>query len=155
MDVTALFGPAIAAVTVLAATVAGLWWRCRTGRIRPVPDAAATDRGAVLASLGVAPGAAAVTLLQFSSAFCAPCRATRVTCAQVTAHHRGVRHVEIDAEGSLDAVRALGVWRTPTVFVVDISGRIVTRISGAPTRAQVIEAVQPLLPEASPAMGAS
>jgi thiol-disulfide isomerase/thioredoxin len=154
MDVTALIGPAVAAGTVLVATMAGLWWRRRTGRVRPVPETATTEGGGVLASLGVVPGAA-VTLLQFSSAFCAPCRATSVTCAQVTARHHGVRHVEIDAESSLDAVRALGVWRTPTVFVVDTGGRIVTRISGAPTRDQVVEAVAPLLPEASPAVRSS
>ena len=39
----------------------------------------------------------------------------------------------------------LGVWRTPTVLVVDASGAIVHR-AGTPTREQVIAAIEPLLP---------
>jgi hypothetical protein len=58
----------------------------------------------------------------------------------------GVRHVEVDAAEHLDAVRRLGIWRTPTVLVVDASGAIVHRASGTPSRAQVIAAVAPLLP---------
>jgi hypothetical protein len=49
--------------------------------------------------------------------------------------------VEVDAESQLAAVRALGVWRTPTVFVIDAGGRIVARVTGQPTRAQLTEAV--------------
>ena len=97
----------------------------------------------LLADLGVRPGA--VTLLQFSSAFCAPCRATRLVCAQVAGMLDGVRHVEVDAESHLEAVRALGVERTPTVFVIDAAGRVVRRATGAPTRAHVVAAVAPLL----------
>ena len=99
---------------------------------------------ALLADLGVVPGTP-VTLLQFSSAFCAPCRATRVTCGRVAAELAGVRHVEVDAESHLDAVRALGVWRTPTVFLVDANGRIAARITGAPRREQLLTAIEPLL----------
>lgn len=98
----------------------------------------------LLAGLGVEAGTPA-TLLQFSSAFCAPCRATRVTCARIAAAQAGVRHVEVDAESHLDAVRALGVWRTPTVFLVDAQGRIVTRVTGQPTGGQLREALVPLL----------
>ncbi|AVT39444.1 thioredoxin family protein [Plantactinospora sp. BB1] len=100
---------------------------------------------ALLAALGVRPGASA-TLLQFSSAFCAPCRATRQVLADVTETLDGVRHVEVDAESQLPAVRALGIWRTPTVLLVDADGRIVQRAAGVPARAQVLAAVAPLLP---------
>jgi thiol-disulfide isomerase/thioredoxin len=147
VDVPALAGLAVAAVTMLAATGAGVWWRRRDGQVRPTsPPATAT--GTVLTSLGVEPGSAA-TLLQFSSAFCAPCRATRVTCAHVADQHEGVRHVEVDAESNLDAVRALGVWRTPTVFLLDAAGDIVSRVSGQPTRAQLADALAPLLQAAA------
>ncbi|GAB3985027.1 thioredoxin family protein [Plantactinospora veratri] len=98
----------------------------------------------LLAALGIRPGASA-TLLQFSSAFCAPCRATRQVLADVTDTLDGVRHVEVDAESQLPAVRALGIWRTPTVLVVDADGRIVQRAAGVPARAQVLAAVAPLL----------
>lgn len=78
------------------------------------------------------------TLLQFSSAFCAPCRAARRTLADVAAIVPGVAHVEVDAESHLDVVRRLGILRTPTTLVLDSHGVEVARASGAPTRDQVI-----------------
>ncbi len=57
----------------------------------------------------------------------------------------GVRHLEIDAESQLAAVRALNIWRTPTVLVIDVDGRVVQRATGVPAKAQVIAAVAPLL----------
>ncbi len=82
------------------------------------------------------------TLLQFSSAFCAPCRATRRTLADVADLVPGVAHVEVDAEEHLDLVRALGVLRTPTTLVLDASGRELTRATGAPRPAQVLAALE-------------
>jgi thiol-disulfide isomerase/thioredoxin len=81
------------------------------------------------------------TLLQFSSAFCAPCRATRRTLAEVAAVVPGVAHVEIDAEHHLDLVRRLQVLRTPTTLVLDSQGREVSRASGAPRKEQVLGAL--------------
>jgi thiol-disulfide isomerase/thioredoxin len=81
------------------------------------------------------------TLLQFSSAFCAPCRATRRTLAEVAAVVPGVAHVEIDAEHHLDLVRRLHVLRTPTTLVLDAEGREVSRASGAPRKEQVLGAL--------------
>lgn len=132
-------------VVLLGCGVFGLVWRSRNGRVRtvaadPGPDAAA------LAQLGVDPAAAPVTLVQFSSAFCAPCRATRQVLAQVTELLPAVRHVEVDAEQHLDAVRALRILRTPTVLVVDRAGAVVKRASGQPTKQAVIAAVAPYLP---------
>ena len=81
------------------------------------------------------------TLLQFSSAFCAPCRATRRTLADVAQATPGVTHVEVDAEAHLDLVRSLGVLRTPTTIVLDADGRELTRATGAPRPAQVLAAL--------------
>ncbi|MFI1972374.1 thiol reductase thioredoxin [Streptomyces cinnamoneus] len=92
------------------------------------------------ADLGAAPGERA-TLVQFSSAFCQPCRATRRVLADVAAMVDGVAHVEIDAEARLDLVRALGVRGTPTTLVLDADGREVRRATGQPRRADVIAAL--------------
>lgn len=81
------------------------------------------------------------TLLQFSSAFCAPCRATRRTLAEVAALVPGVTHLEVDAEHHLELVRALDVLRTPTTLVLDASGQEVTRAAGAPRKEQVLAAL--------------
>jgi len=81
------------------------------------------------------------TLLQFSSAFCAPCRATRRTLAEVEGMIDGVRHVELDAEAHLDLVRRLDIVRTPTTLVLDSTGAIVKRANGAPRKPDVIAAL--------------
>ncbi|MBB5101912.1 thioredoxin family protein [Streptomyces spectabilis] len=81
------------------------------------------------------------TLVQFSSAFCQPCRATRRVLADVAAMVPGVAHVEIDAEGALELVRELRVLKTPTVLVLDRAGRVVRRAVGQPRRADVIAAL--------------
>jgi thiol-disulfide isomerase/thioredoxin len=78
------------------------------------------------------------TLVQFSTAFCAPCRATRRVLADVAGMVAGVRHVEVDAEAHLDLVRRLNVVRTPTVLILDAAGTVVRRAAGPPRRADVI-----------------
>jgi len=77
------------------------------------------------------------TLLQFSSAFCAPCRATRRVLADVADATPGITHIDVDAEHHLDVVRRLGVLRTPTTLVLDDRGRELGRASGVPTKEQV------------------
>ncbi len=116
-----------------------------------VPDSGGAGGGlrAELAALGEAMGERA-TLLQFSTAFCAPCRSMRQVLAGVAAVVPGVRHVEVDAESQLALVRRLGVRRTPTVLIVDASGREVRRASGAPPSRQAVFAT---LAEILPAEG--
>ncbi|MFE6592136.1 thioredoxin family protein [Streptomyces sp. NPDC057781] len=92
------------------------------------------------ADLGAELGARA-TLVQFSSAFCAPCRATRRVLGDVAGLVPGVAHVEIDAEARLELVRALDVLKTPTVLVLDAGGRVVRRAVGQPRKADVIAAL--------------
>jgi len=81
------------------------------------------------------------TLVQFSTAFCQPCRATRRVLADVAAMVPGVAHVEIDAESRLDLVRRFGVLRTPTVLVLDAAGNVTRRASGQPRKVDVIAAL--------------
>ncbi|MER7175922.1 thioredoxin family protein [Streptomyces mesophilus] len=90
--------------------------------------------------LGTALGERA-TLVQFSSAFCQPCRATRRVLAEVAAMVSGVGHIEIDAEDHLELMRQLEIERTPTVLVLDAGGRVVRRASGQPRKADVIAAL--------------
>lgn len=98
------------------------------------------DKRVGAAELGEGLGERA-TLVQFSSAFCAPCRATRRVLAEVAEMVPGVAHVEIDAEKHLDLVRRLDILKTPTVLVLDADGRIVRRATGQPRKADVIAAL--------------
>ncbi|MEV1007202.1 thioredoxin family protein [Streptomyces sp. NPDC049881] len=86
------------------------------------------------------------TLVQFSSAFCRPCHATRRVLGEVAAMVDGVVHVEVDAESHLALVRGLGVTATPTVLVLDAGGRVVRRAAGQPRRADVIAALGAAIP---------
>ncbi|MCY7395974.1 MAG: thioredoxin family protein [Nocardioides sp.] len=96
---------------------------------------------AVLAALPAAERGSRATLLQFSSAFCAPCRATRRVLQDVAGVVPGVVHLELDAEHHLDLVRRLDVLRTPTTLVLDAGGHEVTRAAGAPRKEQVLDAL--------------
>jgi len=121
----------------------------------PAGGAGGRQRPAVLtaAQLGCPLGSRA-TLVQFSSAFCAPCRATRWILAEVADMTDGVAHVEIDAEANLGLVRSLGIHATPTVFVLGGDGAIVRRGTGQPRKPDVIAALGEIaLPGAGPAAG--
>jgi thiol-disulfide isomerase/thioredoxin len=82
-----------------------------------------------------------VTLLQFSSAFCSPCRATRALLTDITADMADVVHIDLDAEGHLELVRRLDIRSTPTTLILDGNQVEVGRAVGAPKRDQVIKAI--------------
>ena len=108
---------------------------------------AARDNADMLseADIGMALGERA-TLVQFSSAFCAPCRATRVLLTDIATKVEGVVAVDVDAESQLDLVRRLSIMRTPTVLVLDKAGVVVQRASGLPRRGNVIAALGEAIP---------
>jgi thiol-disulfide isomerase/thioredoxin len=83
------------------------------------------------------------TFVHFSSAFCAPCRTTRILLEDVADRVDGIAVIEIDAEAHLELVRRFDVMRTPTVFVLDPRGAVVRRASGLPRRDQVLAALAP------------
>ena len=139
-------------VVLVVATGFGLFRAARDGRFRGthavrgaepeqpgVPDAPSVsvlDGADLEHQLGER-----ATLLQFSSAFCAPCRATRRVLGEVAELVPGVTHVEVDAEHHLDVVRSLRVLRTPTTLILDANGRELSRASGQPQRDQVLAAL--------------
>ena len=137
-------------VVVVVATAVGFGWRRYNGHFRGAPTAAVEARADVISEqdIGSALGERG-TLVQFSSAFCAPCRATRRTLAEVANMVPGVEHVEIDAEHHLALVRRLNVMRTPTTFVIDARGAITTRASGQPRKVDVIAALGAIVDNAS------
>lgn len=135
-------GIIVCAAVLAAATAFGLTRRRRDGTLRAAgtkPDTPAGPR-LTAAELGRPLGSRA-TLLQFSSTFCAPCRATRQILGEVAGQSEGVAHVEVDAAERLDLVRLLDVRRTPTVFVLGPDGRVARRGSGLVQKADVLAAL--------------
>ncbi len=138
-------GAWILLASLVLVVAVGLWRAYADGRFRGTHAVAGADSPAaptpepVLSADQLGERA---TLLQFSSAFCAPCRATRRVLAEIADVVPGVVHVEIDAEQHLDLVRRVGVMRTPTTLVLDGSGHEITRASGAPRKEQVLSALR-------------
>lgn len=123
---------------VLALTTAyGIWYQRSRGKIRP--KVATTS--ALTAEIIGGPLGSRATLVQFSSAFCTPCRATRTLLENVVADILEVNHVEIDAEANLELVRKLNIKSTPTTLILDGLGNEVGRAVGAPKRDQVVAAL--------------
>ena len=136
-----MIGPGILVLALVATAVIALTMRRRNGRFAPAAADAPDERVRLTADQIGAPLGDRATLVQFSSAFCAPCRATRVVLSDVAASVAGVTTIDIDAEAHLQLVRDLGIMRTPTVLVLDASGAVTTRASGLPRRDQVLSAV--------------
>ena len=136
----------LALIAILAlATGYGFYFRARTGRLkdRTKKGSAAASSVVTAVEMGAEFGSVA-TLLQFSSAFCAPCRTTKVLLGEVAKEHPGVVHVVLDAESQLDLVRRLKIISTPTTLILDPSGVEVGRAVGAPRREQVAAALHAL-----------
>ena len=137
-------GASILLASLVLVVVVGLWRAYADGRFRGTHAVAGADVATEPVLDPLIPDdqlGERATLLQFSSAFCAPCRATRRVLADIAAAVPGVAHVEIDAEHHLDLVRRVGVLRTPTTLVLDGRGHEVTRASGAPRKEQVLTAL--------------
>ena len=128
-------------IIILAAAVAltvalGLAFSIKNGRFSAQSDVERLGVGELGSPLGER-----ATLVQFSSAFCAPCRATRVLLTDIAAKTPGVVTIEIDAEEQLALTRKLNILRTPTVLVLDAKGHVTRRASGLPKREQVLAAL--------------
>ena len=128
----------VVGIALVLALGFGLYRKAVDGRVRAVRATAAAPL-ALDADLG-----RTATFVQFSSAACAPCRATARVLDEVSASSDGVAHIEIDAEQRLDLVGELGITRTPTVLVLDSSGVVRSRMVGAPRRQDVLAALSGL-----------
>ena len=129
----------IVLVVLVLSSAFGLWRRFSQGKIK----AKHAGNRLTAADIG-APLGQHATFVQFSSAFCQPCRATKVVLESVTKDRADVSHIEIDAESNLDLVRRLDIMRTPTVLVLDGNGVIRGKASGVPRRDQVLATLDSL-----------
>ena len=126
-------------VIVLAiASAYGFWWKRSRGAIRSKKAVPGHRLTALI--LGEDLGSRA-TMVQFSSAFCAPCKATHALLSQMVTSMTDVKHIHIDAESHLELVRQLDIRSTPTTLFLNSDGIEVGRAAGTPKREQVIAAL--------------
>ncbi len=128
-------------VILALATVYGLWYKGSRGKIKVTGDAHSAPESALTEEILGSPLGSRATLVQFSSAFCTPCRATRLLLESVVLNMPDVRHLDIDAEAHLDLVRKLNIHSTPTTLILDSRGVEVGRAIGAPSREQVLKSL--------------
>ena len=126
-------------VIVLALAIAfGVWYTRSRGEFRKKKtiNGPKLDAAIIGAQLG-----ARVTMVQFSSAFCSPCRATKALLEDMVKSMPDVRYAHIDAESHLELVRKLDIRSTPTTLFLNGDGIEVGRAMGTPKRSQVLDAV--------------
>jgi thiol-disulfide isomerase/thioredoxin len=111
---------AVPVALVVLATALGLVWRGRQGHI-----SAARGEASDFAASG-----ADITLLQFSTDVCAPCRATHTVLEKV-AQRPGVSHVDVDISNRPELASWFNILQTPTTLILDASGAVRARIGGA------------------------
>jgi len=126
-------------VVVLALAIAfGVWYTRSRGEFRRKKTVNGPKLDALV--IGVELGSR-VTMVQFSSAFCSPCRATKALLEDMVKTMPDVRYAHIDAESHLELVRKLDIRSTPTTLFLNASGVEVGRAMGTPKRSQVMAAV--------------
>ncbi len=126
-------------IVLALASAYGIWYQRSRGAIRDKERA-----GIITAQMIGAPLGARASLVQFSSAFCTPCRATRALLENVVEGLSDVVHIDIDAEDHLELVRELNILSTPTTLILDSRGHEVGRAVGAPKREHVLNALAAL-----------
>ena len=125
-------------IVLAIASAYGVWWKKSRGAIRTNKSEPGHRMNADL--LGEDLGSRA-TMVQFSSAFCAPCKATHALLSQMVIAMDDVKHIHIDAESHLELVRQLDIRSTPTTIFLNREGIEVGRAAGTPKREQVLAAL--------------
>ena len=126
-------------LVVLALAIAfGIWYTRSRGEFRKKKTVNGPKLDAWI--IGVELGSR-VTMVQFSSAFCSPCRATKALLEDMVKTMPDVRYAHIDAESHLELVRQLDIRSTPTTLFLNAAGVEVGRAMGTPKRSQVLAAV--------------
>ncbi|MEV6873870.1 thioredoxin family protein [Amycolatopsis sp. NPDC051128] len=130
--------------TLVAAVAAGVLLRARNGRVRAAKPAAPARAlpGPVTAVLDPA---VAVTLVQISTTFCAPCRHAKAVLGPLAERTDGLRHVELDVTNQPEVARSLSVLRTPTTIALTPDGRELLRVGGVPKGPDLLAALRPHL----------
>ena len=125
-------------VVLVLAIAFGVWYTRSRGEFRRKKTVNGPKLDAAV--IGVELGSR-VTMVQFSSAFCSPCRATKALLEDMVKTMPDVRYAHIDAESHLELVRQLDIRSTPTTLFLNASGVEVGRAMGTPKRSQVLAAV--------------
>jgi thiol-disulfide isomerase/thioredoxin len=128
----------VLAGAVVVAIVAGLVLRARNGKVRDAAgETVPAEVRAVLAG--------DVTLVMFTTEFCANCKYARPVLRELADEVDGVAYAEIDLTDKPSLAKELSVLSTPTTLAVAASGTELLRVGGVPKRADLLEKLGPHL----------
>ena len=134
-------GLGLGLAALIVATLVGLFWRSRQGRVRAARRKATALPEPVLRQVD----GAAVTLLQLNSPICARCPQARAVLGELADATPGVTHAQLDLAEHPELAGELGVRATPTTLVFSPEGEELFRVAGIPRRADLLNALQPHL----------
>ena len=132
---------ALVAAVILVVVAAGFFWKLRTGRAKQISDGQKVDLARLGATKNGKPIVAfgeRMTFLQFSTEFCSQCVQTARVYRELEEHSDGILHIEVDITNRLDLAKEFNILQTPTTLVLDVAGRVTSRIGGA-AKAQTIK----------------
>lgn len=132
---------------VVLALAAGLWWKARTGKAKLVRSGELVDLGKLntqKAGKAVNKFGDKATLIQFSTEICSVCVQTARLYQQIEKNTPGVKHVEVDITDRLSLAAHFNIMQTPTTLIVDKTGKVRSRIGGAPTEKIIMQELEKL-----------
>ena len=118
-------------------TVFGLYWRSQQGKLK-VP--AQIHNFISKDEIGIELGSR-VTIIQFCSAFCSPCKATAQIISTLVRDMDDVKFGQIKSEENLKLVEKFDIKSTPTVIFFNSLAMEVGRAVGIPTNQQVLASI--------------
>jgi len=118
-------------------SVFGFWFKKTRGEIRSDVRKLEISSKEIGTQLG-----SRLTLLQFSSAFCSPCRTTKILLENLTKDIPDVKHIDLDSETNLELARRLNILSTPTTLVLNSDGAEIGRATGVPKRDQILNLLE-------------
>lgn len=132
---------------LLAAVIGGILYKYLQGKGRRVSSAEvmnlhklkATSNGLPITEYGKK-----ATLVQFSTEYCGQCPGVRRTLSQLAYRSGGLAFAEVDITERLDLAAHFSISQTPTVFLLDESGRVIYRVGGIPKMNQLSDELQKL-----------
>lgn len=127
------------AVALIAASAFGFWYQNTRGEFKRknVRDGKKLSPVKIEHDLG-----SRATMVQFSSAFCTPCRQTQIILEDLVKSLPDVAYVHLDSESHMGLVRELNIMTTPTTLFLNKDGIEVGRATGTPKKQQVLSALQ-------------
>jgi thiol-disulfide isomerase/thioredoxin len=127
-------------IPILVLTLAsafGFWWKQNQGRVR---SSKGLHNFISKSEIGIDLGSR-VTVVQFSSSFCSPCKATAAIITNLVKEMDDVAYVQIQSEQNIELIEKFEIKSTPTVIFFNGMGMEVGRATGTPSNDQVLAAI--------------